>query len=317
MHSFFRNSASPSDFEPPGAICDEPSNSTSDRDVGSVVAVATISRKIQNEDAGWPVLLDAGSGLVICDGVGSSASCARAAAYVAKLLSQDIANADSEAISGQFLRESLKKTQRVLVELETDLNIEEALRSNCLATTVIAVIERTNDYLVGYVGNGSVHVIPGDFLEFVRRDRWPWGTTQMLVPQTSLSEGGTEMLDAVFSPRSRVDSIRISTIEKDRNLGELLVATTDGVFSPDHQRSGRDLDGRLWLQVDPHFESLLFKSLAELPEICKQRGLAARSALSTLLQQFLAQGSWDDDATIGVLISRVARAKLTAGRGDK
>jgi hypothetical protein len=262
------------------------------------------------------MLLEAGSGLVVCDGVGSSACSDRAAVWASKRISHVIVSADPSDISPSLLRTAFSRAKEDLIEDEPRLRIADSDHPTCLSTTVITVVERKDDYLIGYMGNGAVHMVPGDFLSFVRQNRWPWSATQVLVPQTSLSDSGTEILDVVLSPHSSCKDMRVISIEKDRRLGEILIVTTDGVTSPDHQRSGRDAGGRLWLQVDPRMEALLFKDFAQLPEICAMQGEAARQKLGELLCHFLWSNQWDDDATIGVLISKTAR-DLLASLGQK
>jgi hypothetical protein len=57
-------------------------------------------------------------------------------------------------------------------------------------------------------------------------------------------------------------------------------------------------------------EEFLFEHLALLPEICAMKGGGTREQLGDLLCRFLAKHEWDDDATIGVLISKTARDLL-------
>jgi hypothetical protein len=94
------------------------------------------------------------------------------------------------------------------------------------------------------------------------------------------------------------------TISKDPSHGEILVLTTDGISSRDHARVGEDSHHKLWQEIDPHLREFLEKRVTRyLRGAVSTAQRTDPAALKSTLEDFLQASTFDDDATLGVLIS--------------
>src|ERR1017187_2720457 len=102
-------------------------------------------------------------------------------------------------------------------------------------------------------------------------------------------------------------------LSKDSGVGELFILTTDGISSRDHARIGEDTAHKLWQEVDPHIRAILENNILRcLRSATPNSAMARQSSLETTLQEYLASATFDDDATIGVLVADKVFAHLHA-----
>jgi protein phosphatase 2C-like protein len=260
---------------------------------------ATKSSKLTNEDS-HGVYRGAHLRAVVCaDGVGSSKDSHVASALVVQTFLEAVSLHDYTVtdLTIADVRRFWRKTQDQLVVQFQEHAEHYLLGESPWETTLITIVETDKCYFVSYIGNGGVTLVRGDFWEFLPQ-RWPWCVQDIMLGHSVVDSNGHDLLYRALSPRRPQDDVPVIVLTKDSSRGEILVATTDGISSPDHQRLGRGDDGRLWQEVNPQLSRLLRGHLAHY--------LVAESEKQTLakeLEAFLEDGLFDDDATLGVLVS--------------
>ena len=152
----------------------------------------------------------------------------------------------------------------------------------------------------------------GDFWEFLPR-RWPWCITDLLIGHSSLSNEGREVLYGTLGSNGLTSDAHTMILSKDSGVGELFILTTDGISSRDHARIGEDTAHKLWQEVDPHIRAILENNILRcLRSATPNSAMTRQSSLETTLQEYLASATFDDDATIGVLVADKVFAHLHA-----
>lgn len=193
-----------------------------------------------------------------------------------------------------------------------------------LQTTFTTIIELEDSYLVSYLGNGSILYIRGDFWSFWGR-RWPWCVTDLMIGHSFLNETGKETLYGIVGPSGLTARVRCLQLWKDTECGEILALCSDGISSPDNLRVGNDTHNKLWIEVNPHIDVFINTILKQYfentgrqitplsllekmtPVESMARHTETLSLLENTLEDFLEGRIFDDDATLGVLISPRAR----------
>lgn len=270
----------------------------------SVVAAESTSAKLTNEDYCHVYTGKHFCALGIADGVGSSAESHIAAELCVTRFLECVGNSDRQerALSIDDLR-SFWQTAASSVKTHYEQNKSKyATLQSPLETTLITAIDCPDCYLIGYLGNGSLWLIRGDFWEFSDR-RWPWSLSDLMVGHSTLDENGREALYGLINHEGTIGEARFITISKDHRCGEILLLTTDGVSSQDHLKVGYDSNEKLWIEVNPQIQRLVSSYLPPyIADVAENKRDPVRE-LDALLRRFLAEGTFDDDATIGTMVS--------------
>jgi len=271
------------------------------------LAVASKPFKDPNQDAGDIYHGQHCSALAIADGLGSSLDAHLASTLAVRNFLAGVADLDRQAqtIDPDAVRQIWERMVRALAHRSTNNPARYRHQPQALQTTCTAVIELPDSYLISYLGNGSIFHIRGDFWSFWER-RWPWCVTDLMLGHSFLNETGKDTLYGIVGPSGLTAEVRFLQLWKDTTYGDLLVLCSDGISSPDHLRVGRDANDKLWLEVNPHIDALLNQFLKPYFAQLGQPGDTA-TGLAQALQTFLAAQTFDDDATIGILVSRQAR----------
>ena len=311
----------------------------------AVLATATLGNKPVNEDACAEVINEAArfNALIVADGLGSYSHADQASAFAVSWLKNRLMLLDDvQALDFQELFSLLKHALiKYVDEFETDSG--RALdRNNAFGTTLICAVETPDEYLFGYVGNGAIWHIRAGFNDFSAARLLPWCASNFLNPDT-IEENGREALVKLVSASDNFEEVMPTVIRigKDKSPGDLIMICTDGIYSQDQLRMGKNSTG-IWLKIedsllefyttmDTYFKKLFTPipettpapqttenttlPLAEpaaqvpLPETAEDdlpANLTETELLQHFLQRYLKNGSWDDDATLGVLISKEA-----------
>ena len=263
--------------------------------------------KDPNQDAGDIYRGEHCSAVAIADGLGSSFD-----AHIASKLAVEV------FLTG--VQEFDRQDREITIETVHQLwdHVPDALAHYCnsnparyldqphaLQTTLMTVIELTDSYLISYMGNGSILHVRGDFWSFWER-RWPWCVTDLMLGHSFLNDTGKDTLYGIVAPTGLTAEIRLLQVWKDIKYGDLLVLCSDGISSPDHLRIGYDPDHKLWLEVNPHVYALPTQFIkpyfAQIGQQCNPSVV-----LGGALQTFLDAQTFDDDATVGAIVSQSAR----------
>lgn len=267
------------------------------------LAVGTKNAQAQNEDFCALYKGNSISAIAIADGVGSSTDSHIAARLAVNQFLGNVKSFDDkkkEVKSEDVIKFWINITKKIKDERENNKEKYQG-KANVLNTTLITLIELKDRYLISYLGNGSIWYIRGDFWHFWNR-RWPWCMSDLMVGHTFLDENGRDVLYAVLGIDGDISNVKILNITKDNYCGEIFILTTDGISSQDHLKIGRDTNNKLWVEVNPHIESLVNIYLAEYLNIISKGEKDEDQILHEIIEKFLSERTFEDDATLGVTV---------------
>ena len=269
----------------------------------SILSGASITNK-QNEDSNQDALatirnhFQQFNAVIVADGIGGLANggdAARIAVKTAKeLLSSDISIDISEVFSKVQL--CLRRETKPLI---TNNKLDQ------FGTTLIIAIETDDRFIIGYLGNGSIYHIRGNFDKCWSESRPnPTCVANLLNPH-SIQLDGKETLTGYLSPILLYEPSFIE-LHKDKTNGDILILTTDGLGSNDQIQLGKDGNGNWWCRTEMWLIELL-KNI--------KTGLNKEN-MSILLRNFLSEmklnKKLDDDTTIGLIITSRAISLITS-----
>ena len=282
------------------------STSTSPRQHADL-AVGSKPFKDPNQDAGEVYHGTHHSALAIADGLGSSFDAYIASTHAVKVFLAGVQEFDRQArdITIEAVRQLWDRIVRALAHRYTNYPTRYREQPHALQTTLMTVIECADSYLISYLGNGSILHVRGDFWSFWER-RWPWCITDLMLGHSFLNDTGKDTLYGIVAPTGLTAEVRFLQVWKDTRYGDLLVLCSDGISSPDHLRVGHDANNKLWLEVNPYVDALLTRFLKPYFAQLGQQGDTS-VALAHALQTFLHAQTFDDDATVGIIVSQYAR----------
>jgi PPM family protein phosphatase len=271
----------------------------------SVLAVATKPAKPQNEDFCDRYNGEIFSAIAIADGVGSTIDAHIAAELAVENFLKKVKSFDDreqKKVEPKNIVKFWESTAEKIKAYYKENKERYQDKSTILQTTLITLIELKDRYLISYLGNGSIWYIRGDFWHFGNR-HWPWCMSDLMIGHTFLNEDGKDALYGVLGHKGDTSNVRILDITKDMDRGEIFVLTTDGISSPDHLKIGYDPNNKLWVEVNPHIESLVNTYLVEFFKGISKEDCDQSQILKKILEKFLSERSFDDDATIGIVVS--------------
>ncbi len=270
------------------------------------VAAASVTAKTVNQDACQVRSGDNFCALAVADGLGSSfdAHLAASIATTAFIAESSRLAAPAAILSSAAVSATWEAVAKRLHEQYAKTPERYSGQAAPLQTTLLAVVDNGDNYLFTYLGNGSLLYLRGDFWRFKGRD-WPWCRTDLMVGHTFLDSSGKDRLYGLVGPHGLTASPNIGVVSKDQKYGEFLILCTDGINSADHVKVGRDPQEKLWIEANPHVEYLIGQTLTRfLGELSGDAD--PEQALVSSLQGFLSTRTFDDDATLAVLVSRQA-----------
>jgi serine/threonine protein phosphatase PrpC len=271
-----------------------------------VLGSATLSAKKLNEDAHQIFRGLRINSAAVADGVGSAVDSHLASRAAVHAFSEAVAKLDEKnrPVTMADVRVCWAEAGRAIRLLYEAAAAEYGNDRRVLQTTLLTVVETSDSFIVSYLGNGSLHLVRGDFFTFLPR-RFPWCLTDLATGHTRLGDNGQEVLFAVLHPLADVSAVRMMCIEKDRQLGEIIILATDGICSPDHLAIGSDDQGRKWVEMNAHLERFVCRHLPSMM-LTDGAGRLTKVPADEQLKTFLNEAAYDDDATIAVVISEAA-----------
>jgi serine/threonine protein phosphatase PrpC len=272
-------------------------------DGGALIGAASRGKNPINQDAAGTLSGRHGSLLVVADGLGTSFDAQVASAAAVGVCIETFQAHDRFGAGKWPAAEAYDSVGRLLSsDWRRGLSSRYLGVDGPLRTTLVTAVDAGDEYDLAYVGNGSALMVRGDFWSFGPR-HWPWCVTELLSVHSVLDPAtGRDTLSRVVGPRYDAPPPARVTRGKDRTFGEILFVCSDGVASSEQLKTGSDSSGRLWLEVNPHVVRLIRDYLpAFLSAVAG--GTAAQPALDQMLGTFLAEGVFDDDATIGAIVA--------------
>lgn len=244
-------------------------------------------------------------GIVLGDGIGSHYKPDVGSKFCVLELVRLLKNC--ETINELDFNSLFKKVSNSLVK-EFESKIDNIEPKSAYGTTLICILEFEEKFIVAYVGNGSVWHLRGNYPNLISNQRYlPWSAINMLNPHT-IEESGKEALYKFFALETLEKQIEPSviTIAKDNFIfGDILIATTDGMYSNDHIQVAKDKEGGLWIQGEKKME-ILFNSLKDFSQNKDLNNDTLDNILTSFTEAIKEQKLLDDDTTFGLVYSEKA-----------
>lgn len=266
----------------------------------SIIATATNTNKSENQDFKGEFETDKFEAMFIADGLGSYKYAKLSSEMVVNFFLNEVKT--KENISSLNYTELFRNAKQKLIEIANELTTEEEkAEENLFGTTAICIIEDETKIKLAYVGNGAIWHIRGNFNAFPTSYLFPWNAVNILNPHT-IPEDGKEALYKLISNNNDLKECipSIIEIEKDDEYGDIVMICTDGVYSEDQLKAGKN-DKGIWVK----YETSMLKFFEHLQHFFKTNPAYLKKSLEQLVVQYLEElkPTLDDDATIGILIT--------------
>lgn len=266
----------------------------------SITASASVTNKSENQDSHFGLE----NALIVTDGLGSFQQARAAAISVSESFRSEIlAKGGKVNIHDLF---KLAKDDLIEIARANDREMQSEQQVNLYATTAIVAIEEEEIFRCGYVGNGAIWHIRGNFNEFPDAYLFPWNAINYLNPH-SIPEGGKEALYRFIAESEFYEEAVPTVIEisKDKHFGDIIMICSDGIYSADHFNAGTNSKG-VWVK----YEETMLKFFKFLNSYFSGAVTAGKESLQEALHAFLEdiKPIIDDDATLAILISKEAFA---------
>lgn len=273
----------------------------------SVIATATTTNKSENQDCKGEFECKIFNAIFIADGLGTFKYAQQSSERVIDLFktqASDLYDNAGKNLKPKFI-EIFKKAKEKLIDFANEnINEEDKNEQNLFGTTAITVFETDETITVAYVGNGAIWHIRGNFNEFPDAYLFPWNAVNYLNPHT-IPEGGKEALYRLISNSDDFSECvpTVFEIEKDKNVGDIFMICTDGIYSADQLKAGKN-DKGVWVRYEP----AMLKLFEYLKHFFKNNQLYNKESVEQTINMYLEElkSTFDDDATMGILITTEA-----------
>jgi serine/threonine protein phosphatase PrpC len=270
----------------------------------SQIHIKSKSLKSKNEDfiaTAINITLDI-KAIILGDGIGSHYKPDEGAEFCVNSLKKQIENC--KTLSDLNFKELFQKVYAELKEAFDKNNEENIDKTKAYGTTLICALELNDKYIIAYLGNGSAWHIRGNFSNFSTQRYFPWNAINLLNPHT-VEEDGKEALYKFIALESTENQILPSIIEfsKDNILfGDMVIISTDGLYSNDQIPVAKDREGNLWIAGEKKME-ILFNRLKDLIKASQFEEEKIRESLNEYLNDITEKKLIDDDITFGIIVN--------------
>jgi PPM family protein phosphatase len=262
----------------------------------------SITNKVLNRDAAREIHVDTAgiTGVVIADGIGRNNRVEEAAQWAVQFIEQEVSKSEPESeIDFMAIYQKCQAGLKVVFNTEID--------NNQFGTTLITAIEiqknEKRSIRAAYAGNGAIWHIKGNFNEFVTTHPFPWSCANYLIPHSVL-QGGKEALTNCISLEQEENFKGPTTIDIscDKELGDIIMICTDGIYSLDQIRFANDGLGALWQRqgesiiIFMHYLNHFFTETDQSED-------ALKIVMDEYLEKLREDNLLEDDATIGIIIT--------------
>lgn len=244
--------------------------------------------------------------VLVADGLGSQAHAGLAARWAVEAASQFIerhpmtTTTDLPRLFTEVRASVKQRAQAYCADagLQVDTN-------QSFGTTLLVAVEDATSLLIGYVGNGAIWHLRGNFNDFSSNQYFPWNALNYLNPHTVQNEQGKEALYRLISISDDDEESTPSLLhlQKDSTYGDILMLCTDGIYSNDQVSLGRTRDGTIWVKLEP----LMPRFIAALDGCFSGPEALTEATLTDAIQRYLAglraDRLLDDDASLGLILT--------------
>lgn len=242
-------------------------------------------------------------GVIVADGIGGHSRSELSSKFCTENLKEKL-----ESLKNineiNFTKIFLEVKNNLILYAKDNLSVDE-LKENPLGTTLICALDLGEEYQIAYSGNGSIWQISGNFNHFGSNRYLPWNSVNLLNPHT-IEEDGKSKLFRYISISDNVDATPsiIHLSKNETHFGDIIIITTDGVFTNDEVRIGKDDNDVVWSMGEESMVKL-YESLNSLLSI--HNSSMNEDELKLELERYLnvlkEKKIMHDDTTLGVIIS--------------
>lgn len=274
--------------------------------VGAIAGAASISNKAVNQDAfemvNNPTALVCA--VAVADGLGSHFGAEVAARLVVSSIGGQLGrlgNPEELDIASLFSG-ACESIKRYWLEQRGKLppGVDPLA---AFGTTAICCVSLPDRIAMGYVGNGGLFHLRGNFNSFPSSQLMPWSALNYLNPH-SIPHQGKNLLYKLLSPVADGATMTPTDLSITKDLatfGDIMICVTDGIYSFDQVQMGYDNDRHIWISGEPSMD-LLFKRLDQF-FTTDPTSSGLTSSLETYLGELLEAGLVSDDCTVAVLVT--------------
>jgi serine/threonine protein phosphatase PrpC len=272
----------------------------------SLVTCATQTHKsTNNQDFCGIVINEIANfkGVIVADGIGSHLRSELSSKFCTEHLKnklEQVKNIDD--IDFDIFFSQIKDELRLFSQTELT---EDELKNNPLGTTLLCAIELEKEYRIAYVGNGSIWQISGNFNHFGVNRYLPWNAINLLNPHTIEVEGKSALfkfisIDDTVSCKPSV----ISISKNEDSFGDIITITSDGVYTNDEVRIGKDDNDVIWIMGEESIK-LLYDKLSVFfnLDLINIEEIDLQSTINEYLSELKERKIMHDDTTLGIIIS--------------
>jgi PPM family protein phosphatase len=267
----------------------------------SIFACSTITNKVINRDAcatfeNRNLNLN---GIIVADGIGNSIG--------VEIFSRFIVENIKKKLENIFSFEEFDITNIISNSVNTEnLDDQFCFENNSLSTTIIVAFEyeinNTRKIKIGYLGNGSIWHIKGNFAHFNQNQLFPWSAINYLNPHTNQVDGQEKLYSFLHcDPRKSSKVPTVIELSCDLSFGDIIMISSDGIYSIDQQRNVEDSYGNVWIELGLRMLPF-YRMLNNFLNTLEFDNSALENWIATYLQYLKHEDLIDDDATIGMLL---------------
>lgn len=221
----------------------------------SIIGKGTLSIKEVNQDSVSAVSLPKKCNIIaVADGLGSFYKSEYASRFVCENLVEVIEKQDNfEELLFENVFEEI--TLNLKNKVAEDFGSENS-HENSFGTTLLCCIESDDEFKIGYLGNGGIFHLRGNFNSFPDRFYLPWNSINLLNPH-SIEQSGKNAMYKLIEPNYKNGQIipSVIRIRKDKlHFGDIILLCSDGVYSYDEVQMGKDPKGKIWISGEETME---------------------------------------------------------------
>lgn len=270
----------------------------------SVIVTATTTQKSENQDCKGDFECENFNAMFVADGLGTFKYAKQSSERVIdffKTQASELNSREGKNHRPNFIETFKQAKDKIIAFANENISDENKNEQNLFGTTAITVFETDEKITVAYVGNGAIWHIRGNFNEFPDAYLFPWNAVNYLNPHT-VPEGGKEALYRLISNSDDYSECvpTVFEIVKDKSVGDIFMICTDGIYSEDQLKAGKN-DKGVWVRYEP----TMLKFFEYLKHFFKNNQLYNKESVEQTINLYLEElkPTFDDDATIGILIT--------------
>lgn len=273
--------------------------------MNSIISCASQTHKKDKPNQDFCITFDNSNlnikGVIVSDGIGSHAFSEISSRFCVERAKEKLESLEKLPIDFKTLFHEIKIE---LIEYTSIELSDDDLNKTKLGTTLICAVELQEEYQIAYVGNGSIWQISGNFNHFGKAIALPWNSINLLNPHTFEQKGKSVLYKYIsIADVSTIPSI-IKLSKNEDAFGDIIIITSDGVYTSDEAKIGKDDNGVIWeMGEDTMIELYKTLDLFFSNNPIEVNNADLEFELNKYLTLLRERDIMDDDTTLGIIIS--------------